>query len=62
MGQILSHLVKGYIPEKPLKCPDWFYQEITRPCLLHQKIDRPSMKTILNILQARYNTYFFEMF
>ncbi|XP_078318236.1 insulin-like growth factor 1 receptor [Crassostrea virginica] len=49
---ILPHLVEGYIPEKPLKCPEWFYQEITRPCLLHQKIDRPSMKTILNILQA----------
>nr|XP_022314940.1 uncharacterized protein LOC111119241 isoform X2 [Crassostrea virginica] len=50
---ILAHLVEGYIPEKPLKCPDWFYQKITRPCLLHQKIDRPSMKKILNILGAR---------
>ncbi|XP_078316865.1 uncharacterized protein LOC144620370 [Crassostrea virginica] len=50
---ILQHLIEGYIPEKPAKCPDWFYQEITRPCLLHQKIDRPSMKTILQILQTR---------
>lgn len=51
--QILQHLIKGYIPEKPAKCPDWFYQEITRPCLLHQKIDRPSMKTVIQILQTR---------
>ncbi|XP_061187066.1 uncharacterized protein LOC133195224 [Saccostrea echinata] len=50
---ILQHLIEGYIPEKPIKCPEWFYQEVTRPCLLHQKIDRPSMKTILQILETR---------
>lgn len=50
---ILQHLIEGYIPEKPVKCPDWFYREVTRPCLLHQKIDRPSMKTVLQILQTR---------
>ncbi|XP_056017186.1 uncharacterized protein LOC125670011 isoform X3 [Ostrea edulis] len=52
-ANILQHLIKGYIPEKHVKCPDWFYQEVTRPCLLHQKIDRPSMKTILQILSTR---------
>ncbi|XP_062579234.1 uncharacterized protein LOC134241172 [Saccostrea cucullata] len=51
--KILQHLIEGYIPEKQVKCPDWFYQEVTRPCLLHQKIDRPSMKTILQILEIR---------
>ncbi|XP_056018425.1 uncharacterized protein LOC125672350 isoform X2 [Ostrea edulis] len=50
---ILQHLIEGYIPEKNVKCPDWFYREVTRPCLLHQKIDRPSMKTILQILETR---------
>ncbi|XP_056018429.1 uncharacterized protein LOC130054076 [Ostrea edulis] len=50
---ILQHLIEGYIPEKDVKCPDWFYRDITRPCLLHQKIDRPSMKTILQILETK---------
>ncbi|XP_048764539.2 uncharacterized protein LOC125672347 isoform X2 [Ostrea edulis] len=50
---ILQHLIEGYIPEKNVKCPDWFYRDVTRPCLLHQKIDRPSMKTIVQILGTR---------
>ncbi|XP_048759383.2 uncharacterized protein LOC125668981 [Ostrea edulis] len=55
--KILQHLIEGYIPEKNVKCPDWFYREVTRPCLLHQKIDRPSMKTIVQILETRHPEY-----
>lgn len=44
-------VIDGFIHEKPVDCPDDFYESVICKCLTYEAIDRPSFLTIKRLLE-----------